>query len=229
VIEYLMGGLLKSPSSLFQAFSKYNAAIWPVQIVAYLLAAVVIFFALKRIKHSDNFILLVLSCYWMWAGIVCLFGFLAPDFPIFYMLGVMAVFQGFLFLWMGFKTEKRLPLFAFKSDLYGITGAVYILYALVIYPLIGYFTGHAFFNYPVFGVAPCPVCIFTLGLLIIARRPFPLILLIVPLIEALLGIIPTLLGLYADIGLIAAGLLGFYLIMRKRRLSGDASPSVPNL
>ena len=212
-----MGDLLQNPGSLFQAFSRYNEAIWPIQIAAYALAFVAIFFAVKRIKYSDNIILFILSFYWLWAGIVCLFGFLAPDFPIFYMLGVMAVFQGILFLYFGFKSENKLLSFSFKADIYGMTGAIYIIYALIIYPIIGYLTGHPLHNYPVFGVAPCPVCIFTLGLLIIARRRFPLILLIVPLIESLLGIIPTLLGLYADIGLIIAGLVGFYLILRKRR------------
>ena len=212
-----MGDLLQNPGSLFQAFSKYNQAIWPIQIAAYALAAFVILLAVKRVKYSDNIILFILSFYWLWAGIVCLFGFLAPDFPIFYMLGVMAVFQGILFLYFGFKSENKLLSFSFKADIYGMTGAIYIIYALIIYPIIGYLTGHPLHNYPVFGVAPCPVCIFTLGLLIIARRRFPLILLIVPLIESLLGIIPTLLGLYADIGLIIAGLVGFYLIMRKRR------------
>ncbi|MGB2956116.1 MAG: DUF6064 family protein [Anaerolineales bacterium] len=217
MIKYLMGDLLQNPGSLFQAFSKYNQAIWPIQIAAYALAAFVILLAVKRVKYSDNIILFILSFYWLWAGIVCLFGFLAPDFPIFYMLGVMAVFQGILFLYFGFKSENKLLSFSFKADIYGMTGAIYIIYALIIYPIIGYLTGHPLHNYPVFGVAPCPVCIFTLGLLIIARRRFPLILLIVPLIESLLGIIPTLLGLYADIGLIIAGLVGFYLIMRKRR------------
>ena len=219
-----MGDLLQNPGSLFQAFSKYNQAIWPIQIAAYALAVVAIFLAIKRFKYSDNIILFILSFYWLWAGIVCLFGFLAPDFPIFYMLGVMAVFQGILFLYFGFKSENKLLSFSFKADIYGMTGAIYIIYALIIYPIIGYLTGHPLHNYPVFGVAPCPVCIFTLGLLIIARRRFPLILLIVPLIESLLGIIPTLLGLYADIGLIIAGLAGFYLILHKRRQSADSMP-----
>ena len=103
-----MGDLLQNPDSLFQAFSRYNEAIWPIQIAAYALAFVAIFFAVKRIKYSDNIILFILSFYWLWAGIVCLFGFLAPDFPIFYMLGVMAVFQGILFLYFGFKSENKL-------------------------------------------------------------------------------------------------------------------------
>jgi hypothetical protein len=228
LIDFLMGDLLQNPGVLFEAFSRYNEAIWPLQIAAYVLAALVILLAIKRFKYSDNIILFVLSFYWLWAGIVCLFGFLGPDFPIFYMLGAMAVFQGILFLYFGFRTEKKLPLFTFKADLYGIAGTIYIVFALIIYPLIGYLTGHPLHNYPVFGVAPCPVCIFTLGLLIIARRRFPLILIIVPLTESLLGIIPTLLGLYADIGLICAGLVGFYLILRKRKQT-EASPEAKKI
>lgn len=215
-----MGDLLQNPDSLFQAFSRYNEAIWPVQIAAYALAFVVVFFSVKRLKYSDNVILFVLSLFWLWAGIVCLVGFLAPDFPIFYMLGAMAIFQGLLFLFFSFKTEIKLPSFSFKADFYGITGAIYIVYALILYPLIGLLTGHPLHNYPVFGVAPCPVCIFTLGLLIIARRRFPFVLLVVPLVEAILGIIPTLLGLYADIGLIIAGVAGLYLILQRRKKHG---------
>jgi len=212
-----MGDLLQNPDSLFQAFSRYNEAIWPVQIFAYAMAALVVFLAVKRIKYSDNIIFFILSFYWLWAGIVCLFGFLGPEFPIFYMLGALAVFQGCLFLYFGLRAEKELPAFSFSSDRYGIIAGVFIIFALILYPLIGLWTGHPLSNYPVFGVAPCPVCIFTLGILITSRKRFPLILLIVPLAESILGFIPTLLGLYADIGLIIAGVAAFILILHRRR------------
>lgn len=38
-----------------------------------------------------------------------------------------------------------------------------ILYALIGYPAFGYFAGHHYPSVPVFGVAPCPTTIFTIG------------------------------------------------------------------
>ena len=49
-------------------------------------------------------------------------------------------------------------------------GGMVIIYALVLYPLLGWLSGHIYPRNPTFG-APCPVTIFTLGLLLWARPP----------------------------------------------------------
>ncbi len=217
MLDFFFGELFRNPSALFDAFRSYNEAIWPSQIPAYLLALVAVFFVVKRSKYSDTIIFLVLSLFWLWAGIVCLFVFLAPDFPVFYGLGGMAVLQGILFLVFGVGKAEQLPSLTFRPDIYGLAGGLLTLYALIGYPLVGHLTGHPYPDYPLLGTAPCPTCILTLGLLVMARKPFPFVLLIVPLLESILGIIPSILGLYADIGLVIAGIAGLSLILKGRK------------
>jgi hypothetical protein len=218
MIEYLFGDLFRNPEGLFAAFGSYHEAVWPMQAIGYVLGIIVIFLGIKRIKHSDNIILLILSYFWLWTGIVFCLVFFAPDYPVFYGLGPLVAAEGILFLILGFRTFKLLPSITFKADMYGILGAVYILYALVIYPLIGCLTGHPYPDHPVFGIAPCPLCIFTFGILMWARKRIPVGILVIPLIESFVGIIPFVLGLYADIGLVLGGICGFFLILRKNKI-----------
>ena len=61
-----------------------------------------------------------------------------------------------------------------------------IVYAMLLYPAIGALAGQSYPAVPVFGVAPCPLVIFTFGVLLLAD-PLPLRLLIVPLLWSLVG------------------------------------------
>ena len=51
-----------------EIFEKYNLAIWPMQVIAYLLSIAAVLLAIKKIRYSDRIISAVLSCYWVWMG-----------------------------------------------------------------------------------------------------------------------------------------------------------------
>ena len=55
-----------------------------------------------------------------------------------YLFGAFFIIQNILFLIFG-VFQKRLS-FHFRSDKYGITGMSLIIFALIIYPLLGYFS-----------------------------------------------------------------------------------------
>jgi hypothetical protein len=46
---------------------------------------------------------------------------------------------------------------------------LFIIYALLIYELLGYWAGHGLMAGPMLRVAPCPTTIFTIGVLLLAR------------------------------------------------------------
>jgi hypothetical protein len=103
---------------------------------------------------------------------------------------------------------------------YSLTGLVLITYAILGYPLIGTFLGH---NYPQsmpFGLAPCPVTVFTIGMYLLTDKKIPKLFLVIPLIWALGGIMPVSVGIFEDIGLIISGLLGTALILYRDRQTG---------
>jgi hypothetical protein len=53
----------------------------------------------------------------------------------------------------------------------GAAGLFFLLYALIVHPLIGPLMGRPWLQAEVFGVAPDPTVIATLGVLVAARRP----------------------------------------------------------
>jgi hypothetical protein len=65
-----------------------------------------------------------------------------------------------------------------------IVGAVFIVYAMVSYPMIGLVSGHGLLDGPLFRAAPCPTTISTFGILLWAATRIPwytlVVLLVIP-------------------------------------------------
>ena len=120
------------------------------------------------------------------------------------------VLQGILFFIAG--VLKQQLTFRFSSNLYGIVGSVFLVYALIVYPIFGWL-GHRYPATPTFGL-PCPTTIFTFGLLLWTNRRVPLYVLVIPLIWTFRGFWAAIsLGMIEDLGLLVAGLIGSLLIV----------------
>jgi hypothetical protein len=95
---------------------------------------------------------------------------------------------------------------------------VLILYAMVVYPLLGAVFGHMYPAAPVFGVAPCPATIFTFGMLLWTVGRVPGWLLIIPGAWSVIGLSAALnLGVPEDFGLLVAGLTGIAMLLYRNR------------
>jgi hypothetical protein len=93
-----------------------------------------------------------------------------------------------------------------------------IMYAMLVYPILGTLPGHGYPRSPSFGVAPCPMIIFTFGLLLLTNARVPRYLLVIPFVWSLLGFTASfLLGISEDIGLLVAGVLGVGLLYWRDR------------
>jgi hypothetical protein len=53
-----------------EIFKKYNQAVYPMQIIFYLLAALVVFLSVKSITNASKIINSILAFLWFWMGIV---------------------------------------------------------------------------------------------------------------------------------------------------------------
>jgi hypothetical protein len=192
-------------------FGRYNEAIWPLQIVAYALGLVAVGLALRPAGPSDRTIGLILAAFWLWTGLVYHVVYFREINGAAILFGALFVVQGVLWLLAGVVC----PRLAFRAhgDLGGLVGGLFIAYALVGYPLLGLALGQSFPRMPTFGVTPCPVVIFTFGLLLWTERPVPRLLLVIPLLWSLLGVSAAIsLDVGEDIGLVVAGLLGTALL-----------------
>src|SRR5690606_34320787 len=128
--------------------------------------------------------------------------------------GAAFVGQGALFAWTGVVRDRLR--FRFTPDLAGWTGLGLMAFAMAVYPLLGLAVGHAWPAAPMFGVAPCPTAIFTIGALVLARAGLALV--AIPLVWAVIGTTGAfLLQVPQDISLAIAAAIGLALTMLRRR------------
>lgn len=194
-------------------FEKYNQAIFPMQFVLTLVGIVAVGLAVSRKPFANKTISGLVGFLWLWAGIIYHLIFFTEISPPAYIFGALFVFQGWLFLYEG-VLRNRLS-FRASQKFYGILGAIFITYALVIYPLIGYALGRTFPASPTFGT-PCQITIFTFGLLLWTDKKVPLNLLIVPVLWSIVGTSAALsFGIKEDFGLLIAGTIGTASIIQR--------------
>ena len=203
-----------STEKFLLVLESYNLAIWPIQIVAYFLVALALFFLFKRTNYSTKIVFAILSIFWLFNGIVFCFIYWSPSHFFGYIFGVFCVIQGFLFLYSSKRTDIA---FGSSDKTYTLAGLLFIFYAIIGYQIFGYFLGHV---YPIFfpaGLVPCPTTILTFGIFLIINNKIPPQYFVIPLLISLGGFLAAYNGIYEDIGLILAGIFGTILI--KRRVS----------
>jgi hypothetical protein len=199
-------------------FGIYNNAIWPVQVIAYVLGGLVVALAVKRTAVSGRVIGSVLALYWLFIGIVYNLVFFTGINSMAYVFGAAFIVQGVIFLVVSAWCD-RLD-FEVKADTYSFAGAVLVFFSMLVYPLLGSLSGHAYPKCPVFGVSPCPTTIFTFGILLFAACKVPWFVLVIPLLWSLVGTQAAIsFSMSQDYALPVAGVLGTVMIALKNRRS----------
>lgn len=197
----------------FQIFENYNQTVFPAQIFLICVAAAVVVLACEPPRFSNVIISNLLGLLWLWTGVVYHLIFFTEINPAAYIFGAAFVFQGLLVLYEGLL-KKRLS-FRFELNLYGLLGAIFIVYSLVIYPIIGFAFERTYPSSPTFG-APCPMVIFTFGLLMWTDKKIAWHLLIIPVLWTFIATSAAVsFGVKEDFGLLAAGTIGTAFVIRR--------------
>ena len=195
-----------------QVFERYNAAIWPLQLLAYAAGLAIVVLAARRGRRAGAAAAAVLAAMWLVNGIGYHLAFFREINPAAIGFGAMFVLQAALMAWQGIFRDRLQP--SFGADARTAVALVAIAYAMVAYPLLGYAFGHVYPAAPVFGVAPCPTTIFTIGVLLLARPAAPAWLFAIPVAwSAIGGSAAFVLGVKEDLGLAAAGLAAVLLLI----------------
>jgi hypothetical protein len=196
-------------------FEAYNLAVWPMQIVIYVLGLAAVVLAIRKTRASDRAIAGVLSFLWLWMGIAYHLASFTQINRLAYGFGALFIVEGILLLVFG--VGKRTLSFRFEPSIYSLIGGLFILYALAVYPLLGGAAGHRYPAAPGFGL-PCPTTIFTFGILLWTDRRVPFRLFAIPLLWSVIGFqAALLLGVPEDYGLLAAGVVGAVLLIARDR------------
>lgn len=203
----------------FEIFAHYNAAIWPAQIGAAALGLVAVVLLFRSGPVASRVIALILATFWLLMGIGYHLLFFTRINTFAYAFGFLFFAQAALLFADGFI--RRQVMFRAEPGWRTWLAWSLIAYGLVIYPLIGLLGSHPYPMTPLFGVAPCPTTIFTLGILLLSNASWRLF--VIPLVwSAIGGSAAVLLAVPQDYGLILAGAIAAML-----RFGQRMQPSIP--
>jgi hypothetical protein len=121
---------------------------------------------------------------WLWTGVAYHWLFLAPLNEAAYLFGLLFIIEGSGLAYVAIaRCEIR---FSLHAGLSTWAGAALAAYAFLLYPLSGILSGQVYPEMPTFGITPCPLTLFTVGLFLMTSH-LPRWLLIIPFIWSLIG------------------------------------------
>lgn len=181
-------------------FVAYNAAIWPAQIVAFVLGLLAVLALAQERPLAGRMILSILALMWAWNAIGYHLMFFSAINPAANLFAGFFVIQALLLA--GVAVAAQGVLFRIGRDHRSVAGFSFVIYAILIYPVLGIWAGHGLMAGPLFGVAPCPTTIFTMGMLLFARGRWVAWLSIIPCVWSFAGLAAALqLGIPEDLGM----------------------------
>lgn len=157
--------LLFSPRTYHRLFELYNSAIWPAQAAVVLLGLLILVLLRRGGPVAGPAVAAILAACWAWVAIAfhldryATINWTAP--------WVAAAFlvQAALLVWAGVIGGRlSAPM---RLDATGLAGMGLFLFALLLQPAIGLLLGRPWRQAEIFGVAPDPTAIGTLGLLLV--------------------------------------------------------------
>ncbi|SFQ03090.1 hypothetical protein SAMN05216229_11017 [Geopseudomonas sagittaria] len=162
--------LLFAPRTYYRLFELYNLELWPLQLLALALGLAVLVLARRGGERAGRASAVILVLCWLWvawgfhwqryASINLAAGYFALAFVV----------QAALLLWSGVLRGRLAP--PSPTRLQKRAGLVLLLFALLVFPAIGPLLGRSWTQAELFGMAPDPTALATLGvLLLVGGRP----------------------------------------------------------
>lgn len=156
--------LLFSPRTYYRLFELYNAAVWPGHLLALASGAALLALPVVTVPWRGGVAAVILAACWLWVA----WGYLHTRYATINWAadGMAAAFAGqalLLLLAGGFGGRLR---FGARPWV----GMAFVLFALVVQPLIGPLAGRPWSQVELFGLAPDPTAVATLGVLLAAGR-----------------------------------------------------------
>ena len=164
-----------------EVFARYNEAVWPLQWIAFALGLAACAVLLRSAPASGRWVAAALAAMWAWTGVAYHWLFFAPVNPAAWLFGAAFVLQSLLFALCAARGTLRLG----RRGAWAAVGWALVAYALLVYPMLGLAT-HGWPQVPLFGITPCPVTLFTVGVLLLATH-VPWWLWLLPMAWALVG------------------------------------------
>jgi hypothetical protein len=170
--------LLFSPRAYWRMFELHNAAWWPLPLVTMTAGLAALALAIWRPRHHGRWIAFILAVLWAWVAWSFLWQRYAEINWVARYVAPLFALQAALFLMIGTWHDR---LRFDRRGAIGLIGLALIAFAIFGYPLLAPAFGRNLTGAEIFGVAPDPTAIGTLGLLLARGRwtfgllPIPLL------------------------------------------------------
>jgi len=175
--------LLFSPRVYWRMFELHNAQFWPLHLLTLAAGLAIAWLALRQMRGAGSLAALILAALWILVGWSFLWDryaainwaivYVAPAFGLEALLLAIAAARG------GLVFDKRY--------LAAWTGLMVAAVGLILYPLLPFLFARPWTTAEVFGIAPDPTAVATLGMVLTASGRFALLLVPIPLAWLLLS------------------------------------------
>lgn len=177
--------ILYQPDVLYAVIGHYNEAVFPAQVVAFVLALAALAYALWPRPAGGRVVAVVLAAGWLWSGSA----FLGDHYAAINWAGayyeVAFAVQAALLLGYGAILNKLR--FGFDGGAAAWVGLSFVVFALVLHPLIELAIGRTWMQLQLVGVSPDPTSLLTLGLFLMTTHRVPWALLVIPVLWLLIS------------------------------------------
>ncbi|HKA36206.1 MAG TPA: DUF6064 family protein [Thermoanaerobaculia bacterium] len=173
--------LLFSPRTYYRLFELYNAAIWPAQAAAALAGIAVLYCLLRPSRGRGRIAAVILAASWTWVAVA----FLAKRYATINFAAVQFAWgfgiEAALLVWTGviraaFGAPKP------RGARAGGAGLWICAFGIALHPFLGPLLGREWRGIEIFGVAPDPTAIATLGAVLSAAGRARWHLLVIPIL-----------------------------------------------
>ena len=161
--------LLFSPRTYYRMVEHYNEAVWPSQFLAAAIGLVIHGLLRRPVASQGRIISGVLALLWIWVSWAFVWKRYATiNWAASYFVPLFAL-EALLLLWIGVVRDRLT--FRPGRDARRLLGISISLLSLAFYPLLAPLAGRPWWQAEIFGIAPDPTALATLGLLLLTQRP----------------------------------------------------------
>ncbi|MFC5068895.1 DUF6064 family protein [Flaviflagellibacter deserti] len=159
--------LLFSPRVYWRVFELHNEAVWPLQILTMAAGVAILILLVRPRPRSHKIISFLMAMLWIWVAWSFLWNrYASINWAAPYVVPAFLI-EAALFLWVGcYRGTLRFP----GPGTRRAVGLGVVVYAVFVHPLVALFAGRPIEAAEVFGIAPDPTAIATLGLAVLVPR-----------------------------------------------------------
>jgi hypothetical protein len=158
--------LMFSPRTYYRLLQRYNGSVWPAHVLTLCLGVMILGLLRSSSLRSGRIISGIMTLLWMCIAVFLWSRYATINWAVGYITPLFAV-EVLLLAWLG-VAKARLD-YRLSRDAPGALGAALLIFSLGGYPLLASLSGRPWQQGEVFGIAPDPTALGTMGLTILVE------------------------------------------------------------